>query len=708
MNRRRFATAIRFRQEFAKRADRLLPPVRWREAGSVRRELHIESEGGSDSSLLGELLDRHREIASSGFPSLPARTASGPPDREALIIDATALLAGHWRVFDHALDIGDRAPQWRTHPVSGRQTAVEHFSAIHYAGAHLGGDVKYIWELNRHAELLRMAQAYFLTDDERFAARTLALVEDWIDDNPPNQGVNWISALEIAFRAIAWCWIWKLTAKSSAWTPQRFGKLLWAISHSARFVNAYDSIHHSPNTHLTGEGLGLLYVATTFPELRHTQHWKQRAVDILVSEIPHQFLNDGFHYERSTGYHRYNLEFYLHALAIARAYGEDWAEIAVPAISKALDATLALRKPDGDWPVFGDEDGGSAVRLATGSARDQAPLLALGATLLQDGRWLTNTDMSHRSLVWWFGLSLESQASAVLSKRTHWSLSDAGYHVATDTSSSQTLYCAVDAGPHGGKHTGHAHTDVGHVEVAVGDFPVIVDPGCAVYASDTPRRDWYRSLRAHASVVVDGQELAEPRGVFGWTSVAPTPAVEVRDEDEMWCCLLRYPIAGDLTHERQVVLVRGQGGGIFVIDRLLGSGSHSIRVHWPLGVRLDETSLRGSREVTIGPVTMSIYGEGLESTIRDSLRSTTYGSEEQVSAILVESIASRFPATIVTGFRRSDTEPAPFQITEDGTQLRMTFPSIDTVVLSRAGRVPARARASKDERSDNSPIPERV
>src|SRR6185503_6702964 len=119
--------------------------------------------------------------------------------------------------------------------------------------------------------------------------------------------------------------------------------------------------------------------------------------------------------------------------------------------------------------------------------------------------------------------------------------------------------CVVDAGPHGGDRTGHAHTDLGHVEIAHGTVHITADPGCPAYTPHSSARDWFRSEEAHACLVLPGFPLAEPAGSFSWKRCAPTPSVESGDTGELWWCLLAYsPATGSLAvrHVRQVVLVR--------------------------------------------------------------------------------------------------------------------------------------------------------
>ena len=68
----------------------------------------------------------------------------------------------------------------------------------------LVGDSKIAWELNRHQWVVRLAQAFAITGDDRYATAAVDAIDHWIDANPVGRGLNWASSLEVAFRLIAW------------------------------------------------------------------------------------------------------------------------------------------------------------------------------------------------------------------------------------------------------------------------------------------------------------------------------------------------------------------------------------------------------------------------------------------------------------------------------------------------------------------------
>ena len=685
MKRRAIAPLIRTRQELWKRVERLRPARQWRGDRDTLAVLDREAwgpagaEGGASLAFVSRTL---RERATSRFPAsqFAARDPRSLVDAAVVIAEANRILSGEWDALGAPVRVTGNTLDWRTHPVSRVATPALHFSRVRYASDVLGGDVKYLWEVNRHAELVRLAQGYWLTRRAEFAHAALALLDSWIAQNPPGIGINWISTVDVAFRTIAWCWTWALTAESDAWTDERVGRFVWMIEQCARFIGRYDSVHHSPNTHLTGEALGLLYIGSVFPELRHAERWRALGVAILREEVPHQFLADGMHYERCTGYHRYHLEFYLHALAIARSRRETWAEAFRAPLSRGVEASMQLRRPDGTWPVLGDEDSGTTVRLGTRDVTDQNELLVAAAALLGQPEPCRRAAGDATSLAWWLvGDEAWRRVSAPTTGHglpPAFSLGTAGYFGARDDWSDAAWYCVVDAGPHGGDATGHAHTDLGHVEIAHGARWITVDPGCSVYTSEPARRNWFRGQRAHGTLMVDDIELAVPSTAFGWGRVAPTPAVESADHAAYWWCRLTYayPLAhGSVEHERQVVLVRS--AGVVVCDFVRGHGNHTIVTRWPLGVRQDPRQLvDGACSLTMDGVRASWFvasGNRCLTAVEPTRRSPRFGIEVDASALVLTCEAAALPWYGVVAFT-CEQDPPRFEPNDEGLKVTVT------------------------------------
>jgi hypothetical protein len=695
-SRRRLATLIRIRQEVEKRLDRVAPYLR---GPSALRGVLMPTLGELAASPDGDALRRALAAASEQrFPlsHLRGRDTGTLPAAQMLQRSVEDAASGRWSVFGIPIAIDPTRHEWNRHPTSQALVSRLHWSRVRYMDGIAGGDVKVIWELSRHHHLVRLAQGYFLDRDESMAERLMVLLESWIAENPHGIGINWTSSLEVAFRAIAWCWIWALTCESSTWTPRRVQRFLVSLWHHGRHIERFDSIHHSPNTHLTGEGLGLLYVGLMFPELRRAAEWAALGQDILESELDAQVLGDGMHYERSVGYHKYTAEFYIHYLLLARAFGLVVNDSTRDRVRAQVDAARLLRRPDGTWPVIGDEDSGDTLLLAPVDPQDEGPVLAMGASLFRDRDLVPLTTDAHRAAAWWLvdepawqwlrdagdpgssGSEPEHHANGARRREPtteHHSgaLPLAGYFVGREGEDADSWWCLVDAGPHGGDRTGHAHTDLGHVEIARGAAHVVVDPGCAGYTIGRAARDHARSEAAHACLVAERSPLAVPAGSFSWLHLAPTPTSRSGDDGQVWWCDLAYErdaMGGRLTHRRQVLLVRGMG--VIICDWIAGVTDGTLAVHWPLGVSPNEVALSDSAVVT---PRYRVAWTGAMGNLDASIESTTRapGYARQVDAALLRlGYRGPLPVSVVTSFTNPATRLGRHQ--HDGDSVRLELP----------------------------------
>src|SRR5262249_50358233 len=232
-------------------------------------------------------------------------------------------LAGRLALLGHPnLDFGNppHSPiDWHLDPVSGKRASVSHWSRLHPLDPLNGGDPKVVWELNRHTHFVTLGQAYWLTNDNRFAEGFVDQVSAWIDANPVGRGINWASSLEVAFRSIAWLWALHMCVDSREVTPDFLARLLKSLIEHGRHIERYLSYYFSPNTHPTGDALGLFYLGLALPELNRSKGWRALGLRILLDQAPKQVRADGVYFEQTSYYHRYTTDFYTHLFALTRA-----------------------------------------------------------------------------------------------------------------------------------------------------------------------------------------------------------------------------------------------------------------------------------------------------------------------------------------------------------------------------------------------------
>src|SRR5262249_1146386 len=152
-------------------------------------------------------------------------------------------------------------------------------SGIDYRDERLVGDVRYLWELNRHSDLVTLAQAWHLTRDARYADGARRLLASWLEQCPPRIGPNWTSPLEVAMRLSNWVFAWHLLGGDAApLFADEAGRLLrrnWlaAVYQHCRFVSRRLSRYSSANNHLLGELTGWFLACVTWPLWPESARW---------------------------------------------------------------------------------------------------------------------------------------------------------------------------------------------------------------------------------------------------------------------------------------------------------------------------------------------------------------------------------------------------------------------------------------------------
>src|SRR5260221_7836918 len=217
-----------------------------------------------------------------------------------------------------AVDYGKEI-DWHLDAVHGKRAPCSRWFRIRYLDFDQVGDAKITWELNRHQHLVVLAKAYRLTGKAHYAHELFQQWYHWQEHNPYGVGINWSSSLEVAFRSLSWIWVSQLLRGCSV-VPKEFPTdVSRALAVNARHIERFLSTYFSPNTHLLGEGVGLLFIGTLNAWSRLARRWQERGWQIVLQEAQRQVQPDGMHFEQSTYYHTYALDFFLHARTLAHA-----------------------------------------------------------------------------------------------------------------------------------------------------------------------------------------------------------------------------------------------------------------------------------------------------------------------------------------------------------------------------------------------------
>lgn len=583
------AVLDRGRQEMTRRVDR-----HWVASGTVfpgrlkPGRLSPERYRAGDFRHNAGASASRRFFAGACEAANPAQAPSPAPiDAEGLIDAARAYCSGRFDFLGYDKLFYGWPVDWHYDPVSGHRSPRLHWSLIDPLDAAAVGDSKVIWELNRHQWLVRLGQAYLLDGDARYAEVFTATIRDWMKHNPPGIGINWASSLEVAMRLIAWSWALALFRDSDALTREQQADIRAWIGIHAAHVETYLSHTFSPNTHLTGEALGLYYAGTVFPELDAGGQWRRRGREILLRELPRQVHDDGVYFEQSTCYQRYTLEIYLHFILLARINGEYLPGEVAGRVQALADWLVAVQCPDGSMPRIGDEDGGSLLPLAARETDDFRGVFAVAAAVFRraDYAWAARGEAAE---VFWLlgrrGLrALEELAPRPPRGPVSRYFPKGGYAVMRDSWRRDAHQLIFDTGPLGCPHSaGHGHADLLSVQCASFGHPVLVDAGTYCYTANPQWRTYLRSTFAHNTAVVDGAGQAEPLGPFSWKSRPAArmntwnsaPAVDYADAGHDAFASL----TGGVRHRRRVIFIKH--GYWVIVDDFNGTGVHEIQLRY--------------------------------------------------------------------------------------------------------------------------------
>ncbi len=162
---------------------------------------------------------------------------------------------------------------WRQDPNSGIESGTPYFRRVPYLDAQAAGDHKNIWEINRHQHWVLLAQAFLFTRRSAFLEHIERQFDSWVEQNPYMRGINWTSALEVAFRAMSWVWTYHLAG--AAMSESLRTRLLDGIYQHGCYLEYNLSVYFSPNTHLLGEAVVLHALGTLFPAFPRATQWRE-------------------------------------------------------------------------------------------------------------------------------------------------------------------------------------------------------------------------------------------------------------------------------------------------------------------------------------------------------------------------------------------------------------------------------------------------
>jgi hypothetical protein len=493
-------------------------------------------------------------------PRLPELPWSFPPDDSSI----QDLLAGSCKALGHPWTWRPDPSVWQEAPDTGKRWPQIFFGSIPYRSGNPYGDVRVTWEPSRLQHLVSLGLLVRKIDGEigdRAAVSLEKQLLSWVEANPTQQGIHYISSMECGLRILGVCFAVDLARKKLAGSSRLWKAVLVLVDGHADFINRRLSLYSSAGNHTIAECAGLVFAGTLFPELDGAEGWKNMGLAQLDRESSRQIALDGGGSEQSFGY----LQFVVDLYGLVVALLDHRHDPVPPAVRYAhtrgrLFLNAFSDGPEG-LPAIGDSDNGNAL----------SPFLRL------------SRDIYH----------------------THQPLQifeNSGYSILRDREDGE-ITLILDHGSLGmAPSYGHGHADSLSVLLRRGPEEILVDPGTYTYSGDGRWRSYFRGTAAHNTVTVDGEDQAVQEAPFIWSHPFRCQLIRHEEAPNGEIRLLASHdgygrLKPGVEHWRAVVY---RPSGIWLIfDQLVGEGAHTLDLHWHCGVspvRTDEGYLLSIRD----------------------------------------------------------------------------------------------------------------
>jgi hypothetical protein len=449
-------------------------------------------------------------------------------------------------------------------------------------------DIKFIWEPAMFGWACKLAMAYHLSNDERYAKAFWLYTDLFLTSNPPFFGPHWSSAQEVAIRLVVLAFALQVFTQSKQVTPDRLEILAKAIAiHAERIPPTIAYARSQNNNHLIIEALGLYTASALLPEHPLAPKWHKLGWDWLQYAFRTQITSDGTYTQHSTNYHRLMLHAALWAFAV---HDHSFKNEPIPQeIIARLDVSTRwlwkLVDPEtGRVPNLGHNDGAYILPLTVCPYNDYRPIIHASAhTFLQSnlvpegswsdmGYWLCSPQDATQTEV---GLNFwrETQHPKDLTTQPPHIVQNNG------NGSWATIRVATF-------HSRPAHADHLHLDLWWHGLNLAQDPGSYLYNAPPPWDNSLTSALVHNTVVVDDREFMLRAGRFLYLDWAQAKVTAIQTSPDGSYESLTAQHNGyrkiGVLHSRKVTSYAD--GHWQVIDYLDGLPGliHSIRLHWLL------------------------------------------------------------------------------------------------------------------------------
>jgi len=500
--------------------------------------------------------------------------------RKLILNAANDILKSKFKYFWQSTVERNYPVNWHLNPFNSAEwPSKTHWCDINHFDS-LRSDIKCVWEISRFSWAYDLVRAYKLTNNENYSKAFWELFEHWLENNQPNQGVNWVSGQECAIRVMAWCFALFGLINSPETTQDRIKRMLVAVEvHCERIEKFISHAIRQKTNHAITEAAGLYTIGILFPFFKNAERWKNLGKKILEQEAVRQIYDNGAYVQQSMNYHRVMLQAYLWCLRIAQMNEDSFSAQLKSRFIKATEFLYQMQdNSTGRVSNYGPNDGALILPLNSCDYLDYRPVIQTCWYLCHQGK-LYDAGPWDEDLLWLFGPE-SLDAPRADAQRISSEFKEGGYYTLRNNNSWAMIRCHTYRDRVG-------HVDMFHLDLWADGINLLRDCGSyKYYAPDEPELEYYfKSIWAHNTVVVDDTSPLRLLSRFIWFPWPKTKALKFEENSNRieWegvsHAYNRPP--WNIVHSRHIVTNKDDQKWK-ITDKLAGQGQHKAELRWHL------------------------------------------------------------------------------------------------------------------------------
>jgi len=527
-------------------------------------------------------------------------------------------------------------------------------------------DVKVPRELSRSHHILKVALAYYLAKEEKYAEFVVQQIDNWIDENPLMFSINWGCTMDVAIRAVNWVWILRFINDSDLLSKDLLKKISTSLYEHGWYIYRRPEKGLSYNhSHYLSDLAGQIYLGVLFQDMDEPKKWIEEGKNELFREMRLQILPSGMTYERSTNYNRLVLELFLASILLLKNNGHEIPSDIWHRLETMFDFLKESLKPDGTSPIIGDQDNGRLLPFGSEEGLDYRYLLSLGAVLFNrsDFKQFGNGFNIYSILLGpknakeiYDDLKIDNKH-----KLKSIAFKDAGLFIMRENDN-YLIFNITGKGKYPeASHGAHTHSDLLSFELFTHGKTFLVDPGTFVYSADIEQRKLFRSTKMHNTVTIDdqSQNIIDEYSPWDFERNA-IPSLEKWESNEKYDEIIAshngYSRLHDpVIHKRKIRFEKSSELWI-ISDYFTGTGIHTFHFYFHFDTGID-FSIENNTVTTLCDDTKNIelqFSEvvGLVLDKEQSYVSKSYGKKDE-AYVLVAKIKQEVPFVFKTIIKKS-------------------------------------------------------